>query len=84
MTTPALGLDRLKVAEWMLTVVRTHDGTFSAGLDAVGFPRLLLGLMREYSMNCLYHNCVLNIFSAALGSGVDALVDSVLCDRSVR
>ena len=60
------GLDRLKVIEWLHSLLILKDEAICKKMDELGFPAILINLMREYDMNSFLHFKIFNVFNEAL------------------
>ena len=59
------GLDRLRVVDWIHSLIIFKDNTLGAQMQRLGFPTLLLDLLPQYPMNSFLHLRVNKIFEDA-------------------
>ena len=71
------GLDKLKVVEWLHSLILLKDEGVCARLSELGFPQQLLGLVPAYDMNSLLHLKIGNVFADALNSGNEHYIEAV-------
>jgi len=76
------GLDRLKVIEWLQSLISLKDEAVCKKVTEIEFPKTLLGLMRKYDINSVLHYKVFKIFEDALTCGNEDYIDafSIKCD----
>ena len=73
-----LGFDRLKVVEWLHTLIQLKEPAILKKITEVEFPQLLLNLMDIYDMNSFLHVKIYNIFHDAITSGIEDFAKSVI------
>lgn len=56
------GLDRLKIVEWLQSLISLKDPTVCIKLIECEIPKLLLTLMKKYDMNSVLHYKIYKIF----------------------
>jgi len=71
------GHERLKVVEFLLTLMQTRNDIFCQKFDELEIPVVLLNLMGIYYMNSLLHVKIFNIFNDSIHSNIDFLIDMV-------
>lgn len=60
------GLDRLKIIEWLNSLLSLKDDTICNRIGELEFPKLLLNLMKQYDMNSFLHLKIYNVFVEAI------------------
>lgn len=73
-----LGLDKLKVVEWLQLLISLRGGLIWSRLAALNFPSILLSLVRRYDMNSILQQKVLRVFEAAINTNISAYIETVL------
>jgi len=73
-----LGLDRLKIVEWILSLIPLDEETIVNKLLELNMGGVLLLLMKKYYMNTVLHQRVYKIFEEALKSNVENYIEPVL------
>jgi len=71
------GLDRLKIIEWLCSLLSLKDDNIWKKIGELEFPKLLLNIMKTYDMNSLLHLKIFNFFAEAIKSEVPLLLDTV-------
>ena len=71
------GLDKLKIIEWLQSLILLKDEGVCARLGELELPSHLLGLMKAFEMNSLMHLKINNVFMEALNSGSEHYIDTV-------
>eukprot|EP00826_Nyctotherus_ovalis_P042000 TRINITY_DN4281_c0_g3_i1.p1 TRINITY_DN4281_c0_g3~~TRINITY_DN4281_c0_g3_i1.p1 ORF type:complete len:509 (+),score=88.34 TRINITY_DN4281_c0_g3_i1:144-1670(+) len=74
---PVCGRIKLSIVGWLHALVRVGDVDVAKELGALGYPKALLELVQTHYMNSCLHSRVYHIFSDALSSKVDALIETV-------
>lgn len=72
-----LGLDRLKVVEWLQALLALKDETVGIRIGELEIPKTILGLIKKYDMNSILHLKIYKIFEEALGTGLPSYLESV-------
>lgn len=76
-TVPVCGGIKLSIVGWVHTLVRVGNAEVAKELEALEYPKTLLELVETHYMNSCLHSRVYQIFSDALSSKVDALIETV-------
>eukprot|EP01022_Parablepharisma_sp_SALTPOND_P016087 TRINITY_DN231_c0_g1_i1.p3 TRINITY_DN231_c0_g1~~TRINITY_DN231_c0_g1_i1.p3 ORF type:complete len:960 (-),score=155.17 TRINITY_DN231_c0_g1_i1:21091-23970(-) len=71
------GLDRLKVIEWMQSLISLKDDSICSKLSELEIPKLMLSLMKRYDMNSVLHLKITKIFEEVMGYDLEAYVEAV-------
>lgn len=71
------GLDRLKVVEWLHSLVVLREASVCERLEELEMPKMLLSLIKEYSMNSILHRKILEIFKEVYNTNTPAHVEAV-------
>lgn len=69
--------------EWLSDLVQLQSHEVAQQLAATEFPQLLLQTMQKYEMNSLLHTKVLNVFSEAIKTEDESLIDAVMVLLSI-
>jgi chemotaxis protein histidine kinase CheA len=73
-----LGLDRLKVVEWILSLISFNEETIVNKLLELNMGEVLLSLIKKYYMNTMLHQKVYKIFEEALKTNMENYIEAVL------
>jgi len=75
-----LGLDRLKVVEWILSLIPLNEETIVNKLLELNMGEVLLSLIKKYYMNTVLHQKVYKMFEEALAlkTNVENYIEAVL------
>lgn len=71
------GLDRLKVIEWLHSLISLKEDTICNKIAELEFPKLLLDIIKAYDMNSFLHLKIFNVFSEALQIEIPLFVETV-------
>ncbi len=77
------GLDKLKIIEWLYSLILLKDEGVCKKLDELQFPRKLVELMKTYPMNSMMHLKVSNVIMEAMNSDNEHYVETVCCVYTV-
>eukprot|EP00826_Nyctotherus_ovalis_P053341 TRINITY_DN6914_c0_g1_i2.p1 TRINITY_DN6914_c0_g1~~TRINITY_DN6914_c0_g1_i2.p1 ORF type:complete len:624 (-),score=83.78 TRINITY_DN6914_c0_g1_i2:266-2137(-) len=72
-----LGLDKLKIIEWLQLLISLRGGLVWSRLAGLNFPGVLLSLMKRYDMNSILQQKVLRAFEAAINTNISAYIETV-------
>ena len=72
-----LGFDKLKIVEWLHSLVQLKDPLICKKIAELEFPQLLLRLMAIYDMNSFLHVKIFAVFNEAIMSGSDDYLKTV-------
>ena len=75
---PICGQDKLKVVEWLESLIALQDVGIAERLQTLQCGRVLLRQVQRHTMNGLYQLKIVKVFATALGSSVDPYVFAVL------
>lgn len=71
------GLDRLKVIEWLHSLILLKDENICNKIAELEFPKSLLNQMKAYDMNSFLHFKVFTVFSEAISMEIPLFVETV-------
>jgi hypothetical protein len=71
------GLDRLKIIEWLHSLILLKEEGICKKIGELEFPKLLLNQMKAYDMNSFLHLKVFNVFSEALSMENSLFLETV-------
>ena len=71
------GLDKLKIIEWLHSLIILKDEGVSKRVDELEFPQKLLELMKLYPMNSLMHLKITNVIMEAMNSESEHYLQTV-------
>jgi len=75
------GLDRLKVIEWLQSLLSLKDDNICKRIDELEFPKLLLNIMKAYDMNSFLHLKIYNLFVEAIKMEMSTYLEAVLINH---
>jgi hypothetical protein len=71
------GLDRLKVIEWIHSLITLKEDSICNKIAELELPKLFLDLIKAYDMNSFLHLKIFNVFSEALQNEIALFVETV-------
>lgn len=74
---PVFGLHRLKIVEWIWSLLLLKDESICKKIAELEFPKLLLELIKENDMNSFLHIKVYNVFSDAISIRTPLYIETV-------
>lgn len=78
-TTKGFGPARLKIIEWLQSLIALKDEAIGNKLVKLSMGKLLLSLVRDYCMNSILHLMIFNVFEEAIKSNILCYLNAVFC-----